>query len=108
MTALAKGLEGMEPDSDRAKPCIQHKHDGGTGQWYTGINTRGKTASIAACCQQSHNRDQQYYGMLSNLKQVYQRWLVPGILVGGLCNACAVSPLESLTLPMVYHWSATS
>jgi membrane protease YdiL (CAAX protease family) len=43
-------------------------------------------------------------GVLFTLKHVYQRWLYPGILVGGLCFAFAAGPLGSLPLAMVYHW----
>jgi membrane protease YdiL (CAAX protease family) len=43
-------------------------------------------------------------GVLFTLKHVYQRWLFPGILVGGLCYAFAAGPLGSLPLAMVYHW----
>jgi membrane protease YdiL (CAAX protease family) len=43
-------------------------------------------------------------GVLFTLKHVYQRWLYPGLLVGGLCFAFAAGPLESLPLAMVYHW----
>jgi membrane protease YdiL (CAAX protease family) len=43
-------------------------------------------------------------GILFSLKHVYQRWLYPGILVGGLCFAFAGGPLGSLPLAMVYHW----
>jgi membrane protease YdiL (CAAX protease family) len=43
-------------------------------------------------------------GVLFTLKHVYQRWLYPGILVGGLCYAFAAGPLGSLPLAMVYHW----
>ena len=42
--------------------------------------------------------------VLFTLKHVYQRWLFPGILVGGLCFAFAAGPLGSLPLAMVYHW----
>jgi len=38
------------------------------------------------------------------LKHVYQRWLYPGIPVGGLSFAFAAGPLDSLPLAMVYHW----
>ena len=37
-------------------------------------------------------------------RSVYQRWLMPGILVGGLAFAFAAGPLGSLPLAMVYHW----
>jgi membrane protease YdiL (CAAX protease family) len=43
-------------------------------------------------------------GILFTLKHVYQRWLYPGILVGGLSFAFAFGPLGSLPLAMVYHW----
>ncbi len=43
-------------------------------------------------------------GVLFTLKHVYQRWLYPGILVGGLSFAFAFGPLGSLPLAMVYHW----
>lgn len=43
-------------------------------------------------------------GILFTLKHVYQRWLYPGILVGGLAFAFAAGPLGSLPLAMVYHW----
>jgi membrane protease YdiL (CAAX protease family) len=43
-------------------------------------------------------------GVLFTLKHVYQRWLFPGILVGGLAFAFAAGPLGSLPLAMVYHW----
>ena len=43
-------------------------------------------------------------GVLSTLKHVYQRWLYPGILVGGLCFAFATGPLGSLPLVMIYDW----
>ncbi len=43
-------------------------------------------------------------GVLFTLKHVYQRWLYPGLLVGGLCFAFAAGPLGSLPLAMVYHW----
>lgn len=38
------------------------------------------------------------------LKHFYQRWLYPGILVGGLTFAFAAGPLGSLPLAMAYHW----
>jgi membrane protease YdiL (CAAX protease family) len=44
-------------------------------------------------------------GVLFTLKHVYQRWLYPGILVGGLAFAFAAGPLGSLPLAMVYHWA---
>jgi membrane protease YdiL (CAAX protease family) len=43
-------------------------------------------------------------GVLFTLKHVYQRWLFPGILVGGLSFAFAAGPLGSLPLAMVFHW----
>jgi membrane protease YdiL (CAAX protease family) len=43
-------------------------------------------------------------GVLFTLKHVYQRWMYPGILVGGLFFAFAAGPLGSLPLAMVYHW----
>ena len=43
-------------------------------------------------------------GVLFTLKHVYQRWLYPGILIGGLSFAFAFGPLGSLPLAMVYHW----
>ncbi|MBN1537719.1 MAG: CPBP family intramembrane metalloprotease [Anaerolineales bacterium] len=43
-------------------------------------------------------------GVLFTLKHVYQRWMYPGILVGGLCFAFAAGPLGSLPLAMIYHW----
>jgi membrane protease YdiL (CAAX protease family) len=43
-------------------------------------------------------------GLLFTLKHVYQRWLYPGVLVGGLCFAFVAGPLGSLPLAMVYHW----
>ena len=43
-------------------------------------------------------------GVLFTLKHVYQRWLFPGILVGGLGYAFAFGPLGSLPLAMVFHW----
>jgi len=43
-------------------------------------------------------------GVLFTLKHVYQRWLFPGLLVGGLSFAFAAGPLGSLSLAMVYHW----
>lgn len=45
-------------------------------------------------------------GVLFTLKHVYQRWLMPGILVGGLAFAFAAGPLGSLPLAMVFHWVA--
>jgi len=44
-------------------------------------------------------------GVLFTLKHAYQRWLYPGILVGGLAFAFAAGPLCSLPLAMVYHWA---
>jgi membrane protease YdiL (CAAX protease family) len=43
-------------------------------------------------------------GVLFTLKHVYQRWLFPGLVVGGLCFAFAAGPLGSLPLAMIYHW----
>jgi len=43
-------------------------------------------------------------GVLFTLKHVYQRWLYPGILVGGLGFAFAFGPLGSLPLAMIFHW----
>lgn len=43
-------------------------------------------------------------GFLFTLKHAYQRWLYPGILIGGLSFAFAAGPLGSLPLAMVYHW----
>jgi membrane protease YdiL (CAAX protease family) len=43
-------------------------------------------------------------GILFTLKHVYQRWLFPGILVGGLGFAFAFGPLGSLPLAMIFHW----
>lgn len=43
-------------------------------------------------------------GVLFTLKHVYQRWLYPAILVGGLSFAFAAGPLGSLPLAMVFHW----
>jgi membrane protease YdiL (CAAX protease family) len=43
-------------------------------------------------------------GVLFTLKHAYQRWLYPGILVGGLAFAFAMGPLGSLPLAMLYHW----
>jgi membrane protease YdiL (CAAX protease family) len=43
-------------------------------------------------------------GVLFTLKHIYQRWMFPGILVGGLTFAFAAGPLGSLPLAMVYHW----
>ena len=43
-------------------------------------------------------------GILFTLKHIYQRWMFPGILVGGLGFAFAAGPLGSLPLAMVYHW----
>jgi membrane protease YdiL (CAAX protease family) len=44
-------------------------------------------------------------GVLFTLKHVYQRWLWPGLLVGGLSFAFAAGPLGSLPLAMLYHWA---
>jgi membrane protease YdiL (CAAX protease family) len=43
-------------------------------------------------------------GVLFTLKHVYQRWLYPGILVGGLAFAFAAGPLGGLPLAMIYHY----
>ena len=43
-------------------------------------------------------------GVLFTLKHVYQRWLYPGILVGGLSFAFTFGPLGSLPLAMIFHW----
>jgi membrane protease YdiL (CAAX protease family) len=43
-------------------------------------------------------------GILFTFKHVYQRWLFPGILVGGLGFAFAFGPLGSLPLAMIFHW----
>lgn len=43
-------------------------------------------------------------GVLFTLKHVYQRWLYPSILVGGLFFAFAFGPMGSLPLAMAYHW----
>jgi membrane protease YdiL (CAAX protease family) len=43
-------------------------------------------------------------GVLFTLKHVYQRWLYPGVLVGGLAFAFAAGPLGSLPLAMALHW----
>jgi len=43
-------------------------------------------------------------GVLFTLKHVYQRWLYPGILVGGLGFAFTAGPLGSLPLAMLFHW----
>ena len=43
-------------------------------------------------------------GVLFTLKHIYQRWLYPGILVGGLSFAFAFGPLGSLPLAMLFHW----
>jgi membrane protease YdiL (CAAX protease family) len=43
-------------------------------------------------------------GVLFTLKHVYQRWLYPGILIGGLGFAFAAGPLGSLPLAMLFHW----
>ena len=47
-------------------------------------------------------------GVLSTLKHVYQRWLYPGILIGGLGFAFTAGPLGSLPLAMVFHWVGNS
>jgi membrane protease YdiL (CAAX protease family) len=44
-------------------------------------------------------------GTLFTLKHVYQRWLYPGIFIGGLAFAFAAGPLGSLPLAMIYHWA---
>lgn len=43
-------------------------------------------------------------GVGFTLKHVYQRWLFPGIFVGGLTFAFVAGPLGSLPLAMAYHW----
>lgn len=43
-------------------------------------------------------------GIGFTLKHLYQRWMYPGILVGGLAFAFAAGPLGSLPLAMAYHW----
>lgn len=43
-------------------------------------------------------------GIGFTLKHFYQRWLYPGIFVGGLTFAFAAGPLGSLPLAMAYHW----
>ncbi len=43
-------------------------------------------------------------GIGFTLKHLYQRWMYPGILVGGLVFAFAAGPLGSLPLAMLYHW----
>lgn len=43
-------------------------------------------------------------GVLFTLKHVYQRWLFPGIIAGGLALAFAAGPLGSLPLAIVMHW----
>jgi membrane protease YdiL (CAAX protease family) len=43
-------------------------------------------------------------GILFTLKHIYQRWMFPGILVGGLGFAFAAGPLGSLPLAMIFHW----
>jgi membrane protease YdiL (CAAX protease family) len=43
-------------------------------------------------------------GVLFTLKHIYQRWLYPGILVGGLGFVFAAGPLGSLPLAMLFHW----
>lgn len=45
-------------------------------------------------------------GVLFTLKHVYQRWLYPGLLAGGLGLAFVAGPLGSLPLAMVFHWIA--
>lgn len=44
-------------------------------------------------------------GVLFTLKHAYQRWMYPGILIGGLAFAFAAGPLGSLPLAMIYHWA---
>jgi membrane protease YdiL (CAAX protease family) len=44
-------------------------------------------------------------GVLFTLKHIYQRWLYPGILIGGLGFAFTAGPLGSLPLAMVFHWA---
>jgi uncharacterized protein len=44
-------------------------------------------------------------GILFTLKHFYQRWMFPGILVGGFCFAFAAGPLGSLPLAMIFHWT---
>jgi membrane protease YdiL (CAAX protease family) len=43
-------------------------------------------------------------GFLFTLKHVYQRWLYPAILVGGLGYAFTFGVLGSLPLAMIFHW----
>jgi len=43
-------------------------------------------------------------GVLFTLKHIYQRWLYPAILVGGLTFAFVAGPLGSLPLAMAFHW----
>ncbi len=43
-------------------------------------------------------------GVLFTLKHIYQRWLFPAMLVGGMAFAFAAGPLGSLPLAMLYHW----
>lgn len=43
-------------------------------------------------------------GVLFTLKHIYQRWLYPGILAGGLAFAFVAGPLRSLPLAMIFHW----
>lgn len=43
-------------------------------------------------------------GILFTLKHVYQRWLYPGVLVGGLFFSFAAGPMGSLPLAMLFHW----
>lgn len=43
-------------------------------------------------------------GILFTIKHIYQRWMFPGILVGGLGFAFAAGPLGSLPLAMIFHW----
>ena len=43
-------------------------------------------------------------GVLFTLKHIYQRWMFPGILVGGLAFAFTAGPLGSLPLALIFHW----
>lgn len=43
-------------------------------------------------------------GVQFTLKHIYQRWLYPCILVGGLGFAFTAGPLGSMPLAMVFHW----
>lgn len=49
-------------------------------------------------------RDWVANGIGFTLKHIYQRWMYPGILIGGLTFAFAAGPLGSLPLAIVYHW----